>query len=288
MLERLPPEARIGRVRLRVRDLQRALAFYEGVLGFHRLTRAAGEVELSPAGGPPALLALVEDRGAPARPRRTSGLFHFAVLVPHRRDLARAVLHLRGAGWPLQGFADHAVSESMYLADPEGNGIEVYADRPRSAWTEENGELRITTEPLDLDDLLADRGPPEPWHGFPPSTTIGHIHLEVTDLQAAEDFYAGAVGFGVTARRYPGARFLAAGGYHHHLAANVWNGARDLPPRGAAGLIDSRIVVPGEEAREQLRTRLERAGATVEIAREGESFRFEDPFGIGVEAAGSP
>jgi catechol 2,3-dioxygenase len=287
MLERLPPDARIGRVRLRVRDLDRALAFYNGVLGLERLPPATGDVELSPTGGPPALLALVEDPGAPPRPRRSSGLFHFAVLVPHRRDLARAILHLQAAGWPLQGFADHAVSESMYLADPEGNGIEIYADRPRSAWTEENGELRITTEPLDLDDLLAAQGPSEPWRGFPPGTTIGHIHLEVTDLELAEEFYSGAVGFEVTARSYPGARFLAAGGYHHHLATNVWNGARDRPPRGAAGLIDYRIVVPAEEARAALQARLARAGIAIEVDP-GAALRFEDPFGIGVEAAGSP
>lgn len=287
MPERLPPDARIGRVRLRVRDLDRALDFYEGVLGLRRLAPGPGEVHLSPAGGPPALLALIEDRRAPARPRGTCGLFHFAILVPRRGDLARAILHLRDVRWPLQGLADHAVSESVYLADPEENGIEIYADRPRGAWTAEGGELRITTEPLDLEDLLADRGPPEEWRGFPPRTTIGHLHLEVIDLETSEGFYAGTVGFDVTARRYPGARFLAAGGYHHHLATNVWGGARERAGKGAAGLIDYQIVVPAEGARAALRARIERAGATIEPDREGAAFRFEDPSGIAVEVAGA-
>lgn len=259
-------DARIGRVRLRVADLGRALDFYQRVLGLHD----AGGAALGPAGGPPALVELVEERGAPPRPPRTPGLFHFALLVPTRRDLGRALLRFRDVGWRLHGFADHSVSESIYLADPEGNGIEVYADRPREAWTREGDELRMTTDPLDLDDLLAAAGPAEASAGLPQGTVVGHVHLEVSDLAAAEVFYARDVGFDVTVRSYPGARFLAAGGYHHHVAVNVWNGARGRVPAGARGLVDYEIVVPGGEDREAL------------LARLGAGDRIEDPSGIGI------
>ncbi len=244
-------------MRLRVADLERALGFYRRVLGLY----AGTGTELSPADGAPPLVELVEDRRAPPRPPRTAGLFHFALLVPTRRDLARILLRFRDEGTKLQGFADHSVSEAIYLADPEGNGIEVYADRPRTAWQRDGDELRMTTDPLDLDDLLAAAGGPPA--GLPAGTVVGHVHLEVTDLAAAERFYARDIGFDVTVRSYPGARFLSAGGYHHHVAVNVWNGARGRAPAGGRGLIDYEIVVRG------------RPSATV-----------EDPSGIGIRIKG--
>lgn len=256
----LPGDARIGRVTLRVADLERARGFYGSILGVEE-----------------GLVTLVEDRRAPVRPPRTTGLFHFALLVPSRRDLAQALRHLLEEGWGLRGAADHAVSESLYLADPEGNGIEIYADRPRPAWTREGGDLRMTTDPLDLDGLAAAAGPSEPWRGLPRGTVMGHIHLEGTDLDVAEGFYAGAVGFDVTVRGYPGARFLAAGGYHHHLAVNVWNRAQRRAPEGALGLLEYEIIVPGREDREALGRRLDAGGAA----------RVEDPFGVGVRIVGS-
>ncbi len=267
----LPPDGRIGRVRLRVRDLGREVEFYERVLGLRAISRAGGEARLAAGGAEPALLVLVEDRGAPARPPRATGLFHFALLVPGRRDLAAALLHIRSQGWPFQGFADHAVSEALYLADPEGNGIEVYADRPRSAWTWRGGEVHMTTDALDLDSLLAAAGPGAPWTGLAAGTVMGHVHLAVDDLDAAEAFYGATVGLETTVRSYPGARFLSAGGYHHHVAVNVWGGARARPPAGALGLIDFEVVVPDAAARAALRDRL---AAT----------RFEDLIGVGVLA----
>lgn len=242
--DRLPDSACIGRVRLRVRDLERALSFYERVIGLHPLTRSGEEVELSPTGTPPAVLMLVGDRSAPPRPPRTTGLFHFALLVPERRDLGRVLLHVREQGWPFQGFADHSVSQSLYLADPEGNGIELYADRPRSTWVHAGGEIRMTTDPLDVASLIEEAEPREPFEALPRGTVVGHIHLEVSDLDRAEEFYVG-LGFDPTLRSYPGARFLAAGGYHHHVALNVWNGAQGKPPAGALGLVDYEILVPG-------------------------------------------
>jgi catechol 2,3-dioxygenase len=260
MTRLLPEGAHIGGVRLRVADLKPAVRFYEQVVGMRSVAAEVSQVELSATGARPALLTLFEDSRAPRRPPSTTGLFHFALLVPGRRDLARALLHIRDEGWRLQGFADHTVSEALYLSDPEGNGIEIYADRPRSSWTWDGADLRMTTDPLDVPDLLAAAGTAEPWNGLAPGTVMGHVHLEVADLATAEDFYVRRIGFDVTVRGYPGARFLAAGGYHHHLAVNVWNRARGHPPAGALGLVDFEIVVPGKGARETL----------------------EDPFGIGI------
>jgi catechol 2,3-dioxygenase len=283
---RLPDDARIGLVRLRVADLDVAVSFYERVLGLRSFSRGAGEALLSAGGEPPAALALLGDPRAPRRPARTTGLFHVAWLVPTRRDLARALVHLDEAGWPLDGVADHAVSESLYLADPEGNGIEVYADRPRAAWRRDGAELWITTEPLDLAGLAAEAGAPEPWRGLASGTAVGHVHLEVADLDAAEAFYAGALGFEVTARRYAGARFLAAGGYHHHLAVNVWARARARPAAGACGLVDFEVRVPSREARDRAAERLAAHGARPERAGEEGAFRVEDPAGIAVVVGG--
>ena len=255
----LPAGTRVGRVRLRVSDLDRVLGFYGRVLGLEPVGEAA---QLAPPGGR-VLLELLEDTKAPPRPPRTAGLFHFALLVPTRRDLARVLLRFRDVGARLLGFADHAVSEAIYLADPEGNGIEVYADRPRDLWTREGDELRMTTDPLDVDDLLAAAAGEGP-QGLPQGTVMGHVHLESSDLAAAETFYARDLGFDVTVRSYPGARFLSAGGYHHHVAVNVWNAARGRGPRGARGIVDFEIVVPG-----------------------GEQRSLEDPSGIGIRIVGA-
>jgi catechol 2,3-dioxygenase-like lactoylglutathione lyase family enzyme len=172
------------------------------VIGLHPLARDGEEVELSPTGTSPALLALVGDPSAPPRPPRTTGLFHFALLVPERRDLGRALVHVREQGWPFQGFADHSVSESLYLADPEGNGIEIYADRPRSTWVHAGGEIRMTTDPLDVASLIEEAEPRGRFDSLPRATVVGHIHLEVSDLDRAEEFYVG-LGFDPTVRAIP-------------------------------------------------------------------------------------
>jgi catechol 2,3-dioxygenase len=181
----------------------------------------------------------------------------------------------------LQGFADHLVSESLYLADPEGNGIEIYADRPRSSWVWEAGEVRMATDPLDLDGLAADAAGAEPWSGLPHDTVVGHVHLEGIDLGKAVEFYAGLLGFDVTVSGYPGARFFSAGGYHHHLAVNVWAAANRPASRDARGLIDYELVVPGRDALPSLRRGLE-GFLHARSACNGDRFRVEDPFGIGV------
>jgi len=284
----LPPDTRLGHVRLRVRDLDGALDFYTRVLGLRVIERSEAQAALSAAGTPPALLVLEGRPDAPPRPRRSTGLYHFAVLLPDRRALALALLRLARERWPLQGASDHLVSEALYLADPEGNGIELYADRPRSAWPiRPDGEVAMATEPLDLDALLLEAEPESDDDGaaLHAGATLGHVHLNVSDLAAAESFYHGVLGFDVTTRSYPGALFLAAGGYHHHIGTNTWAGrGAPRPPAGAAGLVHFEVVVPEAAARAALLERARAAGVPAEPADAG--VRLEDADGIGVIVRG--
>jgi catechol 2,3-dioxygenase len=169
-------------------------------------------------------------------------------------------------GWPFQGAADHLVSEALYLTDPDGNGLELYVDRPRAAWPYRNGQLIMATDPLDLNALLAEADQdPAPWTGVDPGVDVGHVHLHVSDLARAEAFYSGLLGMDVTQRGYPGALFLSAGGYHHHLGVNTWAGAgAPPPPPDAVGLISFALNLPGAPAWRALLDRLRAAGAPLE------------------------
>ena len=215
----LDPATTLGAVRLRVADLAGARSFYERALGLE--ARADGEVVALGVPGGPALVELREQADAAPRRPGASGLFHLALLLPSRAELARALWRLARERVPLTGASDHLVSEALYLADPEGNGIELYRDRPREEWERDGGELRMATLPLDLDPLLAE-APAEPEAAIAPGTRLGHVHLQVADLRAAEAFYGGALGFEAMVRGSPGALFLAAGGYHHHVGLNTW------------------------------------------------------------------
>ena len=225
----------IGRVALTVSDLPRMTEFYRHAIGLEPLGGDGGTALLG--AGSRAFLELRGDRHARRAEPREAGLFHTAFLLPDRAALARWIVHAAEAGLPLQGASDHLVSEAIYLADPEGNGIEVYRDRPRAEWPTENGRIRMATQRLDLDALARDAD--GPWSGAPVGTVVGHVHLQVGDTAEAERFYAGTLGFDVVTH-YPGASFLSSGGYHHHLGANVWNsrgaGRRSLPSTGLAEL----------------------------------------------------
>ncbi len=229
---RLPGETQLASLSLRVRDLERALAFYRDLLGLVRADGLGDQVVLAPKDRR-FTLELLWDPEAPARPASSLGLYHFALLLPDRPSLAAVVRRLVEARWPFDGASDHGVSEAFYLRDPEENGIELYRDRPREAWPIENGQVAMVSARLDVDELLGDAPRGAPLH---PSTRFGHIHLHVADLRDGERFYADTLGLTVTQRTYPGAMFFSAGGYHHHVGINIWGRGRRAPD-GATGLV---------------------------------------------------
>lgn len=239
---RLPDETHLGRVRLQVSDLGASISYYTRVLGFRVLSHNATLATLGLADGT-VLVELRERPGVQPVPRGGRiGLYHFAILLPDRTALGRFVAHLGEIG-AYAASADHLVSEALYLSDPDGLGIEVYADRPRSTWAMNGREIAMTTKPLDLRALIrAASG--QPWDGMPAGTTIGHVHFHVATLEAAEAFYEGALGFDTVVRSYRGALFFSAGGYHHHVGANTWAGAAPLARPDEARLLEWELVLP--------------------------------------------
>lgn len=272
----LDPATSIGLTRLAVSDTRRSLGFYRDVLGFVAEPQADGVTLLK--AGDRALLALEERPGARPRPPRSTGLYHVALLLPGRADLARVLRRFAEVRYPLSGASDHAVSEALYLDDPDGNGLEIYADRPRAAWPAPGGNLRMTVDPLDVDGIIGElERDPAPWAGMPVGSTVGHIHLHVSDLHAAEDFYCGLLGFSVMQRFGASALFVSAGGYHHHLGLNTWAGVgAPPPPPDATGLVRFRVDLPGRAAWSAMLAQLEQARAP--IAERGDGWlRIFDP-----------
>lgn len=268
---------RIGTLRLKVRDLEAVSAFYQSVLGLRPVATGKGRITLGTGGTP--LLELVSDaKLAPLDPRQ-AGLFHTAFLMPTRADLARWVAHVAEARVPLQGASDHIVSEALYLADPEGNGIEVYADRPVSRWHGAGGEITMSTDPLDLQDLLQSAEGTE-WSGLPEGGSVGHVHLQVGDTADADRFYRDVLGLDIAAR-YPGASFYGSGGYHHQLAGNVWNSRRaGKRPEGMAGLDALEIIVRDTA---DLTSIAERAdGVGIASTRNADGLTLHDPWGTAI------
>ncbi|MGC4054770.1 MAG: VOC family protein [Paludibaculum sp.] len=232
----------VGAVSLTVASLSQAVEFYTSRLGLQVLKRLDEAVHLGV--GSVELLVLHGNLGARRVPR-TAGLYHFAILLPSRRALGAALKHLIDSGVPLQGAADHLVSEAIYLADPEGNGIELYHDRDRAEWPVRDGQIQMATDPLDAQGVLASAIGAPTNQGLPEGTRMGHIHLHVGDIAEAEAFYHGVLGFDITLRYGRSASFLSAGGYHHHVAVNTWAGVGAKPnPEGAMGLKEFSVVVP--------------------------------------------
>jgi catechol 2,3-dioxygenase len=265
---RIDPRTALGPVRLVVADLGRVQEFYEGTIGLTTLDAAGNTVRLGVGSG-----VLIELEGRPDAPRRaprTTGLFHLAVLVPSRPELARAVRRVAGSGWRFSGASDHLVSEALYTADQEGNGIELYRDRPREEWRHVDGALQMATEPLDLEGLMRELPEDDSGGGMAPGTRIGHVHLNVADIAAAEAFYHGLLGFDVMVRGYPGALFVSAGGYHHHIGLNTWAGeGAPAPPPGSRGLRWFEVVLPSADELARVADRLAAAGVEAEKHERG-------------------
>lgn len=280
----LPAATHIAYAHLRVADRERALAFYRDTLGLRVISTGGSSTALSATGAQPALVVLETHPGARPKPPRTTGLYHVAIRLPDRPALARTLRRLVEREWPLQGAADHGVSEALYLGDPDGNGLELYTDRPRDEWPWQDGQVAMVSEPLDVRALLSlARESPE---AIDPRTDIGHIHLQVSDLARAEAFYCALLGFEVTQRTYPGALFVAAGGYHHHLGLNIWAGhGAPSPPPDAVGLVAFGVRLPDAAVWQALVARLEGAGATRDAHGDDGGTRralLRDPDGTGV------
>lgn len=271
---RLPEDVQLGPARLQVADLDRSLEYYQNVIGLELLDRQGRSATLG-AGPTTQLVELRERRGArPAPDRGRTGLYHFALLLPDRPSLGRFARHLQEIGQPA-GSADHFVSEAFYLRDPDHLGIEVYADRPRTAWRRIGRELTMGTERLDLEDLLR-AGGDAPWTGVPAGTVIGHVHLHVADLNRAAKFFSETLGFDRMVTGYPGALFLGAGGYHHHLGTNTWAGPQASPPAEEdARLLEWTIVLPDAASLTE---------ATESLGRQGVAFERVDGDGTGPSA----
>lgn len=277
---RLPDDTRLGPVRLRVSDLERSVSFYETVLGMRVIRGSDGVAELGAREEDRVLVELKEKHGvSPAAQRGRLGLYHFAILVPDRGSLGRFIAHASQLGVRL-GSADHLVSDALYLRDPDNLGIEVYADRPRDSWRRLGREIMMAADPLDFEALLREAGD-TPWAGMPAGTVIGHVHLHVGDLGQARAFYSDALGFDVMTASYPGALFLGAGGYHHHLGTNVWAGAGARPTRAdEAGLVEWTIELPDAASVDAAANSISTAGHAV--MRTGNDAVTTDPWGTAI------
>jgi len=282
----LPAAIRIGTVHLTVAHLNRTLAFYHGVLGFYILRHVpatagqAGMAELGVAGSAQVLVALHEQPGAQPVPRRGRlGVYHFALLLPTRADLGRFLRHAESQGMRV-GSSDHLYSEATYLTDPDGFTIEVYRDRPRAEWlVSEQGEIQSALDPLDVVGVVQAAGD-TPWQGLPAGTTMGHLHFYTGDLGQAAAFYHQALGFDVVTWSLPGALFVSAGGYHHHLGLNVWAAGSPAATDADARLLRWELWLPDAAARDAAAARLQGAGYPVAATPDGPLAT--DPWGIRV------
>ena len=281
MAAKLHPNIELGELKLKISNLERSLKFYEEVIGL-KLLKREGQSAWMTVDGQTALLVLEEVPGAVImRPRTTSGLYHFAILLPTREDLGLSLRRLLEFDIEV-GQADHLVSEALYLSDPDHNGIEIYRDRPREEWQyDEQGYVKMTTDPIDWEGLL-ELSKDSIWQGMPAGTKIGHVHFHVSDLRKARAFYCDAVGFDVEADiKRMGALFIGAGGYHHHIGLNIWAGAgAPNPPANATGIEYFTIVFPNETALKETLGSLRQAG--IAVGEDGGVTFIEDPSGIKV------
>ncbi|WP_188208170.1 VOC family protein [Alkalibacillus aidingensis] len=262
------PTTYVDHVKIKVSDLQRSLRFYQEVIGFQILETTDTSAKLT-ADGKTTLLTIEQPENVKPKQRRTTGLYHFAILLPNRSDLANILTHFIDHNIQI-GASDHLVSEAIYLSDPDGNGIEVYIDRDPSEWEWNNGEVAMTVDPLNFRGVLSSKKENELWQGLPPETVMGHIHLHVSDLEKTEEFYSKGLGFDVVCRFGSQALFISSNQYHHHIGLNTWNGVgAPSPSKNSVGLDHFSIVLPSHESRIEVVANLEKVGASVREENEG-------------------
>jgi len=265
----------VGQVNLKVLDLERSLTFYKEIIGFKVLEQTERTASLS-ADGKTTLLSIEQPLNVSPKVGRTTGLYHYALLLPKRSDLAKIVHHFMENGVRF-GSSDHLVSEALYLSDPDGNGIEIYIDRDPSEWEWNNGEVEMTVDPLNFTDLLSG-GKQQSWKGLPAETVMGHIHLHVSELKKTEEFYVNGLGFEVVNRFGYQALFISSGKYHHHIGLNTWNGVgAPSPSENSVGLESFTLMLPNEDTRMALIENLKKIGA--EVIEENQTIITIDPSG---------
>lgn len=269
------PNTYVGHVNIKVQDLDRSLLFYQEVLGFQILEQTKKTAKLT-TDGKTSVLSIEQPENVVPKQGKTTGLYHFALLLPKRSDLAEIVHHYTEIGFRY-GSSDHLVSEAIYIADPDGNGIEIYIDRDPSEWSWSNGEVAMAVDPLNFEDLLSE-GKQQSWKGLPAGTVMGHIHLHVSELKKTEEFYSKGLGFEVVNRYDNQALFISTGKYHHQIALNTWAGiGAPTPPLNSVGLESFTIVLADVVARNNIITQLESIG--VPVTEDNGSFVTHDPSG---------
>ncbi|MEG9295615.1 VOC family protein [Mangrovibacillus sp. Mu-81] len=270
------PHAHVSQVTIKVENLSRSLNFYQEVIGFKVLHQSENVASLT-ADGRSTLLTIEQPENVIRKQPGTTGLYHFAILLPERADLGRILNHFAQKNIKL-GSSDHLVSEALYLSDPDGNGIEVYWDKPASTWTWNGDQVEMAVDPIDARAILAE-GKGEPWTGLPPHTLMGHIHLHVAELNETAEFYTKGLGFDVVSKFGNQALFISTGGYHHHIGLNTWNGVgAPRPARESVGLSSFTIHFPSGEERNTAISRLKTLGKHVNQDQNGR-ISIEDPSG---------
>ncbi|MHA0856356.1 VOC family protein [Paenibacillus sp. CMAA1364] len=269
------PNTYVGQVNLKVQNLECALKFYQEIIGFKILNQTEKSANLT-ANGKTVLLSIEQPDNVAPMQGKTTGLYHFALLLPTRSDLVQIVQYFNAIGLQF-GSSDHLVSEALYLSDPDGNGIEIYSDRAPSDWDWSNGEVKMTVDPLEFSDLLSDVNQ-QAWSGLPAETVMGHIHLHVSDLRETEEFYYKGLGFEVVNRYGIQALFISTGKYHHHIGLNTWNGVGALAPlENSVGLKSFTLIYPNDAAREHVVNNLRNIGTS--CIEENGAFVTSDPSG---------
>ena len=277
-MNKIPDNTIIQSIDLRVRDLKTSIEFYVYQLGLKEIERTDNEIIISSDGKYPYMFKLTEESNAPVRIKGTTGLYHIAVLFPDRKELARVFMRLFANKIKFQGFSDHLVSEAIYLSDPDGNGIELYADKPRDTWIWKNDEVMMDSLPLDLSEITNELYDREVWNGIHPDTKLGHIHLNVSDLRNTEEFYNEILGFNISNYSYPGAKFFSAGGYHHHIAGNTWTTNKKLyRNEKSLGMTSYTIKITSKEYLKNLKENL--TGSVHFIKGNDNELKMKDPDG---------